>query len=123
VDAVRTESNEHAPTRTRRTQPIDNTIATVSQSFNNNEQLLNISLRMLHVKKQPFLLRPFVKALQTLLRETPLGAAFFGQVATRQGVRNVLEQAYHNKEQVRDLKFLRGLGHYKKACYVEQSID
>lgn len=55
---------------------------------------------MLHVKKQPALLRPFVKALQTTLRTTPLGAAFFGQVATRRGVRNVLEQAYHRKETV-----------------------
>lgn len=57
---------------------------------------------MLHAKKQPVFLRPFVTALQTLLRETPLGAAFFGQVATPQGVRNVLEQAYHNKERVTD---------------------
>jgi hypothetical protein len=54
--------------------------------------LLNISLRMLHIKKQPVLLRPFVAALQTALRETFLGALFFGQVATPKGVRNVLEQ-------------------------------
>jgi len=64
--------------------------------------LLNISLRMLHAKKQPVLLKPFVKGLQTLLRETPVGAAFFGQVATPQGVRNALEQAYHNKAEVTD---------------------
>lgn len=64
--------------------------------------ILNISLRMLHVKKQPALLRPFVKALQTALRETPLGGLFFGQVATPKGVRNVLEQAYHDKGAVTD---------------------
>lgn len=58
----------------------------------NGIMLLNISLRMLHIKKQPVLLRPFVAALQTALRETPLGGLFFGQVATPKGVRNVLEQ-------------------------------
>lgn len=58
----------------------------------NGIMLLNISLRMLHIKKQPALLRPFVKALQTALRETPLGGLFFAQIATPKGVRNVLEQ-------------------------------
>jgi pimeloyl-ACP methyl ester carboxylesterase len=42
--------------------------------------LLNISLRMLHIKKQPWYLKPFVKALQNTLRESKLGAAFFAQV-------------------------------------------
>ncbi len=64
--------------------------------------VLNISLRMLHLKKQAWFLKPFVKALQTTLRETRLGPLFFGQVATPQGVKNALSQAYHNKERVTD---------------------
>ncbi|TFJ86040.1 hypothetical protein NSK_002860 [Nannochloropsis salina CCMP1776] len=64
--------------------------------------LLNISLRMLHLKKQPWFLKPFVKALQTTLRETRLGQLFFAQVATPQGVKNALSQAYHDKTRVTD---------------------
>ena len=43
--------------------------------------MFNISLRMLHIEKQPAAARPFVKALQYVLRETPVGALFFGSVA------------------------------------------
>ncbi|GAB5031369.1 epoxide hydrolase 4-like [Nannochloropsis oceanica] len=64
--------------------------------------LLNISLRMLHLKKQPWYLKPFVKALQTTLRETRLGQLFFAQVATPEGVKNALSQAYHDKARVTD---------------------
>lgn len=46
-------------------------------------QLQNVSLRMLHKKRQSALQRPFVKALQTVLRTTPVGAFFFKQVATK----------------------------------------
>lgn len=42
--------------------------------------LINMSLRMLHVKKQKRYLRPFLSGLQTLLRETRLGKLFFNQV-------------------------------------------
>jgi hypothetical protein len=47
-------------------------------------QLLDISLRGLHVDRTPAWLRPFVAALQRVLRETQLGQAFFGNVATPQ---------------------------------------
>lgn len=43
--------------------------------------LFNISLRMLHTSKQSALSRPLVKGLQWVLRETPIGPAFFGSVA------------------------------------------
>ena len=61
---------------------------------------LNPSLRMLHVDKQPALSRPFVSAFQTLLRETPLGGVFFGQIAQEKAVENVLKQAYHDPNTV-----------------------
>ena len=61
---------------------------------------LNPSLRMLHVDKQPALGRPFVSAFQTLLRETPLGGVFFGQIAQEKAVENVLKQAYHDPNTV-----------------------
>jgi pimeloyl-ACP methyl ester carboxylesterase len=57
-------------------------------------QLMNISLRALHVSKQAPLARPAVAALQWALRETPLGGLFFGQVATPEGVASVLKQCY-----------------------------
>ena len=44
-------------------------------------QLLNISLRMLHVRKQAPWQRPLVAALQRTLRDTPLGTWFFASVA------------------------------------------
>ncbi|GAB2226686.1 hypothetical protein Drorol1_Dr00022505 [Drosera rotundifolia] len=64
--------------------------------------LLNISLRMLHIKKQPLLGRPLVKAFQILLRNTPLGKLFFRSVATPQTVRDILCQCYHDMSQVTD---------------------
>mmetsp|Transcript_18590 Transcript_18590/g.25875 ORF Transcript_18590/g.25875 Transcript_18590/m.25875 type:complete len:425 (+) Transcript_18590:3-1277(+) len=64
--------------------------------------LLDPSLRMLHYSKQFPLQIPLTSLLQTTLRETPLGRWFFQQVATPNGVRSVLEQAYHNKEAVTD---------------------
>lgn len=42
--------------------------------------LIDISLRMLHSKKQPPALRPLTSLLQTTLRETELGKYFFKQV-------------------------------------------
>ena len=44
-------------------------------------QLLDVSLRMLHTKKQAPWQRPLVSAFQQLLRETPLGKLFFGAIA------------------------------------------
>ena len=44
-------------------------------------QLMDVSLRMLHTKKQASWQRPLVKAFQRLLRETPLGVWFFGTIA------------------------------------------
>ena len=64
--------------------------------------LINISLRMLHNRKQPALQVPFTTALQTVLRETGIGKAFFKQVATPQTLKNILSQAYGNKEDVND---------------------
>lgn len=43
--------------------------------------VLNISLRMLHIKKQPWYIKPFVKAIQNTLRESPLGEVFFKRVS------------------------------------------
>ena len=56
--------------------------------------LINISMRMLHVKKQNMFQRPVVKAIQTILRETDIGKNFFKTVATPTTVRNILNQAY-----------------------------
>lgn len=64
--------------------------------------LLNISLRMLHIKKQPPLSKPLIKAFQSLLRNTSLGKLFFKSVATPQSVRNILCQCYHDSSQVTD---------------------
>jgi pimeloyl-ACP methyl ester carboxylesterase len=47
-------------------------------------QVINISLRMLHLSKQAAWQRPLVAALQRTLRETSLGQMFFGSVATAQ---------------------------------------
>ena len=64
--------------------------------------LLNISLRGLHVTKQPPFAKPFIKALQTTLRTTDVGKAFFGNVARAETVRNVLREAYGDPETVTD---------------------
>jgi pimeloyl-ACP methyl ester carboxylesterase len=65
-------------------------------------QVINISLRMLHVDKQASWQRPAVRALQRALRTTGLGPAFFGQIATRQGVASVLKQCYGDAAAVTD---------------------
>lgn len=65
-------------------------------------QVLNISLRGLHVDRQPEWQRPLVAAFQRLLRDTPLGEAFFASVAQPNTVRNILRQAYGVKEAVTD---------------------
>ncbi|ERN20447.1 uncharacterized protein LOC18448863 [Amborella trichopoda] len=62
--------------------------------------LLNISLRMLHIKKQPWYARLFVKSFQNLLRTTNLGKLFFKAVATPNSVRSVLCQCYYDKSKV-----------------------
>ncbi|KAI3470093.1 hypothetical protein Pfo_026756 [Paulownia fortunei] len=64
--------------------------------------LLNISLRMLHIKKQPWYGRPLIKSFQTLLRNTDLGKFFFKTVATPESVRNILSQCYYDTSQVTD---------------------
>lgn len=64
--------------------------------------LMNVSLRMLHEKKQSAFARPFVAALQKTLRTTQLGPWFFSQIATPQGVKNVLRQCYHDTSAVTD---------------------
>jgi pimeloyl-ACP methyl ester carboxylesterase len=56
--------------------------------------LSNISLRMLHIKKQNPFIKPLVKAIQNTLRETQAGDYFFKQVAEFNALRNVLKQAY-----------------------------
>ena len=43
-------------------------------------QLIDISIRMLHIRNQQAWKRPFVKALQNTLRGTPVGSFFFQQV-------------------------------------------
>ncbi|KAL4422541.1 hypothetical protein ABPG75_008738 [Micractinium tetrahymenae] len=65
-------------------------------------QVINISLRMLHISKQAPWQRPLVKALQDTLRTTALGPWFFGQIATKKGVKNVLQQCYGDPAAVTD---------------------
>lgn len=76
--------------------------ALVSPQSVTGVQLINISLRGLHVARQPPLARPFIAAFQRLLRETDLGRAFFGNVAQAKTVKNVLRQCYARKEAVTD---------------------
>uniref|UniRef100_A0A0D6QYZ0 AB hydrolase-1 domain-containing protein n=1 Tax=Araucaria cunninghamii TaxID=56994 RepID=A0A0D6QYZ0_ARACU len=64
--------------------------------------LLNISLRMLHIKKQSLYARPFVKLFQKLLRDTELGKIFFKSVATPKAIKSILCQCYHNDSEVTD---------------------
>lgn len=64
--------------------------------------LLNISLRMLHITKQPWFGRPFIRAFQNVLRNTALGKFFFKSVATADSVKNILCQCYHDTSQVTD---------------------
>ncbi|KAJ4844544.1 hypothetical protein Tsubulata_034708 [Turnera subulata] len=64
--------------------------------------LLNISLRMLHIKKQPWFGRPFIRSFQNLLRNTAVGKFFFKSVATTDSVRSILCQCYHDTSQVSD---------------------
>ncbi|PIA59916.1 hypothetical protein AQUCO_00400646v1 [Aquilegia coerulea] len=64
--------------------------------------LLNISLRMLHITKQPWFGRPFIRSFQSLLRNTAVGKFFFESVATPQSVRSILCQCYHDTSQVTD---------------------
>ncbi|KAL6203835.1 hypothetical protein ACLB2K_027534 [Fragaria x ananassa] len=64
--------------------------------------LINISLRMLHIKKQPWFGRPLIKSFQNLLRNTAVGKYFFKTVATPESVRNILRQCYHDTSQVTD---------------------
>jgi hypothetical protein len=65
-------------------------------------QLLNISLRMLHIDNQPVVARPMIAAFQFLLRNTPVGKAFFEAVVNPKAVKNVLCQAYHEESAVTD---------------------
>ncbi|CAN0100376.1 unnamed protein product, partial [Sphacelaria rigidula] len=64
--------------------------------------ILNISLRMLHETKQSPIARPFVTGLQYVLRESPVGPAFFGSVAKAKAVSNILKQCYGDPDQVTD---------------------
>ncbi|KAK9905695.1 hypothetical protein WJX75_004737 [Coccomyxa subellipsoidea] len=65
-------------------------------------QLLDVSLRMLHTKKQAPWQRPLVSSFQRLLRETQLGQWFFGAVAKPQNVKSILQECYGNSEAVTD---------------------
>uniref|UniRef100_A0A0D9X0P8 AB hydrolase-1 domain-containing protein n=1 Tax=Leersia perrieri TaxID=77586 RepID=A0A0D9X0P8_9ORYZ len=64
--------------------------------------LLNISLRMLHISKQPWFGKPFIKSFQSLLRNTVIGRLFFNAVATPGSVKNILCQCYHDTSAVTD---------------------
>lgn len=72
--------------------------------------LISVSLRGLHVSKQPALARPLIAAFQTALRTTPLGASLFAQIAQPAAVRNVLREAYGNKAAVTDTLVANILG-------------
>ncbi|XP_057956457.1 pheophytinase, chloroplastic [Malania oleifera] len=62
--------------------------------------LLNISLRMLHIKKQPWYGRPLIRSFQNFLRNTAVGKYFYKTVATPESVRSILCQCYHDTSQV-----------------------
>ncbi|XP_024356405.1 uncharacterized protein [Physcomitrium patens] len=64
--------------------------------------LVNVSLRMLHLKKQQWYVRPFVKALQNVLRTTTLGQQFFKSVAKPEAVKKILRECYHDDSAVTD---------------------
>ncbi|CAM6104500.1 unnamed protein product [Calypogeia fissa] len=64
--------------------------------------LLNISLRLLHIKKQSRFARPFVKALQNVLKNTNLGQRFFKEVATAASVKKILCECYYDSNTVTD---------------------
>ncbi|KAG9451396.1 hypothetical protein H6P81_011361 [Aristolochia fimbriata] len=64
--------------------------------------LLNISLRMLHIKKQPWYGRPFIRSFQSLLRNTEVGKVFFRAVATEKSVKSILCQCYYDTSKVTD---------------------
>lgn len=68
----------------------------------NSVTILDPSLRKLNVKRQNPFFVPLVTLFQTFLRESDVGKAFFANVATPKTVRNVLEQAYGDPEQVSD---------------------
>ncbi|XP_024518304.1 pheophytinase, chloroplastic [Selaginella moellendorffii] len=65
-------------------------------------QLINISLRLLHIKKQARFARPFIKAFQELLRQTAVGKAFFKSVTTPETVKKILCECYHDDSAVTD---------------------
>ena len=65
-------------------------------------QLYNISLSMLHADNQSRFQRPLIRALQSFLRKSPLGATFFDKLATPRAVKNVLSQAYYDSSTVTD---------------------
>lgn len=56
--------------------------------------LLDPSLRMLHFTKQGLFEKPFVPAIQWVLRETSIGDFFFGLVATPTTVQTILRTIY-----------------------------
>ncbi|XP_068638188.1 uncharacterized protein [Aristolochia californica] len=64
--------------------------------------LLNISLRMLHIKKQPWYGRPFIRSFQSLLRNTEVGKVFYRAVATPKSVKSILSQCYYDTSKVTD---------------------
>uniref|UniRef100_A0A0G4GG26 AB hydrolase-1 domain-containing protein n=1 Tax=Chromera velia CCMP2878 TaxID=1169474 RepID=A0A0G4GG26_9ALVE len=64
--------------------------------------LLNVSLRLLDETKQFPLQIPFVRSLQWVLRETPVGKSFFGNVARYETVKEILQQAYCDESAVTD---------------------
>eukprot|EP00879_Flechtneria_rotunda_P028385 GHRR01030491.1.p1 GENE.GHRR01030491.1~~GHRR01030491.1.p1 ORF type:complete len:207 (+),score=68.22 GHRR01030491.1:354-974(+) len=61
-----------------------------------------MSLRGLHVERQLPWQRPVVTAVQRMLKDTPMGAAFFNNVATPRTVKTILCQAYCNDAAVTD---------------------
>ncbi|KAK1282689.1 hypothetical protein QJS10_CPB22g01244 [Acorus calamus] len=62
--------------------------------------LLNISLRMLHIKKQPWYGRPFIRSFQSFLRNTSAGKLFYNAVAKPDSVKSILYQCYYDTSKV-----------------------
>ena len=76
---------------------IDDTNNTIS-----GVMLINPSIRGLNFKKFPSIFKSPLTLLQSFFRLPPVGKLLFGQIATTKAVRQVLEQAYYDANQVSD---------------------
>jgi len=60
------------------------------------------NFRELHVAENPPIAQPATRAIQALLRETPVGAWLFEKLATPAAVKQILKEPYHDPKNVDD---------------------